>query len=119
MGLKSGIIKALGGAAKAGAEAGADIVGSTSKQKNTTQRHLQDMQADNKLSKLIRPLVTLWAIAFFTAIAVMGYFGLQTDPEIKSGINLVLGLAVGFYFPGRTLEKWIRKNTTSLKKEDN
>ena len=113
--LKKKVVEVVADAAGKLAESASEIVADTSKQKNATNRHVTDMQADNKLSKLIRPLVTIWAIVAFTAIAVLGYFGYVADPEIKSTLNLVLGLSVGFYFPGRTLEKWIRGNTTSIK----
>lgn len=94
-------------------EAAKVIVEQTSRRGNSTERHKTDMGADNKLSKLIRPLVTIWGIVVFTIVAVMDYLGHPVDPEIISTIHLVLGLSVGFYFPGRTLEKWIKRKSAS------
>ena len=106
---KSNPVTAVADATGKVAEAAEGIVAAGSRQEQGTRRHSTDMLSDNKLSKSIRPVVLIWAMILFTGMAVMNYFGKSVDSSFQSTINLILGLAVGFYFPGRTLEKFLKK----------
>ena len=106
---KNNPITAIADATGKVATAAEGIVASGSRQEQTTKRHSTDMLSDSRLSKSIRPMVLIWAMAFFTVTAALAYFGKSIGAEFQSTINLILGLAVGFYFPGRTLEKFMRK----------
>ena len=110
-------VEAVADAAGQIAESAADIVDSTSVKGNATQRQQNDMLSDNRLSKSIRPVIMIWAMLLFTAMVLLDLWGHPVAGEYKSAINLIMGLAVGFYFPGRTIEKWIR-NSSKPSKED-
>ena len=91
------------------ADAAEGIVAISSRKEQATKRHAADMGSDSRLSKAIRPIVLIWAMLFFTVTAILSVYGHKIDPSFQSTINLILGLAVGFYFPGRTLEKLLKK----------
>ena len=110
-------ISAVADAAGQIAESAADIIDTTSIKGNATQRQENDMLSDNKLSKSIRPVIMIWAMLLFTGMVLLDVMGHPVSGEYKSAINLIMGLAVGFYFPGRTIEKWIR-NSSKPSKED-
>ena len=110
-------VEAVADAAGQIAESAAEIVDSTSVKGNATQRQQNDMLSDNRLSKSIRPVIMIWAMLLFTGMVLLDVMGHPVSGEYKSAINLIMGLAVGFYFPGRTIEKWIR-NSSKPSKED-
>lgn len=105
---KSTITAIAEGAGKVAAAA-EGIVVAGARQEQTTKRHSSDMLSDSRLSKAIRPVVLIWAMSLFTAMIILSLFGKTIGSDFQSTINLILGLAVGFYFPGRTLEKFMRK----------
>ena len=108
---------AIAQAASDVANSGSEIVSTLSTKGNTTDRHHTDMLSDNALSKSIRPMIMIWAMILFSIMLLMDLFGVAISSELKSAISLILGLSVGFYFPGRTLEKYI-KNAVKPSKED-
>jgi len=93
------------------ADSAADIAKTASKPEHATARHSSDMLSDNRLSKVVRPMIVIWCIAIFTAMLILNILGISIDTEFKSTVNLVMGLSVGFYFPARTVEKWLKKNS--------
>lgn len=74
-------------------------------------------EADNKLTKMIRPLLMIWTMVLFTVIlfwdAMSGAF------DVKSGyldiIELVLIAEIGFYFTSRG---WEKVSSMKYKKEE-
>jgi len=101
--------EAVANAAGKIAGSASDIVEAGSRQGNATKRHSADMLSDNQLSKSIRPIVLIWAMVMFTVMVVLNYCGKVVATELQTTITMVLGLGVAFYFPGRTLEKYIKQ----------
>ncbi len=99
-GKKKGITEAV--------EAGADIAKAFSSKDNATERHATDMLTDNQLSKNIRPLILIWLMVLFTGMIVCSFFELQIPDKYQELIFYSLILAIGFYFPGRSAEKYLR-----------
>ena len=86
-------------------------------EKDRTDRHLADMQSDNKFAKIIRPLITcalltVWVLAHVTALWK------DVPVEILHSADAALMTAIGFYFSSRGLEKITkRKNAAAIKLE--
>ena len=87
---------------------GSEIVKTLSSKEQGTRRLEVDMMSDTPLSKNVRPIIVLWVLFLFTAMLVGSFFGLDFPAEIKETLFWVLIIAVGFYFPGRTAEKWAK-----------
>ncbi len=85
---------------------------------HTTSRHEQDMCSDNKLSKNIRPLLMIWAMVLFTAMIVLACFGIELPTEYRETMFWVMTVAVGFYFGGRSFEKWSHDKVNTQAKEN-
>jgi len=85
-------------------------------QNTVTERHASDMQSDSWLSKNIRPMVFIYALAMITIASVTD--GNVGEFEIKESyvslMELIAGAAVAFYFLGRSAEK-ITKMITNKK----
>ena len=91
------------------AKAGADVAKSFNGKEQASQRHQTDMLSDNKLSKNIRPVVVIWAIIMYSALIIANICGVDIDQSHRDTLFYVLMLSVGFYFPSRTLEKFLKK----------
>lgn len=90
------------------AETGKEVVKTLSSKEQGTRRLQIDMMSDTPLSKNVRPIIVLWVLFLFTALLVGSFFGVDFPVEIKETMFWVLIIAVGFYFPGRTADKWIK-----------
>lgn len=87
---------------------GKEVVKTLSSKEQGTRRLQIDMMSDTPLSKNVRPIIVIWVLFLFTAMIVGSFFGLDFPAEIKETLFWVLIIAVGFYFPGRTAEKWAK-----------
>jgi len=87
---------------------GKEIVKTLSSKEQATRRLEVDMLSDTPLSKNVRPIIVLWVLFLFTAMLVGSFFGLDFPAEIKETLFWVLIIAVGFYFPGRSIDKWTK-----------
>lgn len=76
-------------------------------EKEITARHAADMASDSWLSKNIRPMITIFALAIYTLFAVtdgnLGSFNIQN--QYVELMGQILSYALGFYFTSRGLEK--------------
>lgn len=90
-------------------ETGADVAKTFSNKEQGTRRHQIDMMSDTPLSKNIRPIIAIWSMFLLTLMLVLKSFGIELDPEVKETIFWVSVIVMGFYFPGRTAEKWMKK----------
>ena len=77
-----------------------------------TSRHLADMQSDNKLSKLIRPLIALIILVVWVAVHISSLFVLVSSDSLYS-VDAALMAALGFYFSSRGYEKVVAKKTAA------
>ncbi len=85
-----------------------EVVKTLSSKEQGTRRLQIDMLSDTPLSKNVRPIIVLWVLFLFTAMLVGSFFGLDFPVEIKETLFWVLIIAVGFYFPGRTVDKYLK-----------
>jgi len=90
------------------ADNAADVAKTFSNKEQGTRRHQIDMMSDTPLSKNIRPIIAIWALVLLTLMLIAGFFEIKLDAEIKETIFWVSIIVVGFYFPGRTAEKWMK-----------
>lgn len=74
---------------------------------NATKRHGADMMSDSELSKNIRPIVLLWLLAIFSVQVIADMLGATIDEQLKELTFWALIAVLGFYFPGRSIEKII------------
>lgn len=103
------VAEAVGKVAESAEGALESTLEASSRQANATKRQSIDMLSDNKLSKSIRPIILIWAMLLFSSMTVLDYCGIKVDDAFKTTITMVLGLGVTFYFPGRTLEKYLKQ----------
>lgn len=88
---------------------GKDIVKIASNKEQGSRRHETDMLSDNQLSKNIRPIIIIWTYALFTImIGCIIIFKTEFPQVIMNTIFVMLGLCLGFYFPGRSIEKYLK-----------
>ncbi len=82
-----------------------------------TERQRIDMQSDNPMAKIIRPLVTLLS-GLVWAFAIVYSFFKDADPIALASATSVFVTCVGFYFHSRRQEKMQQKKAdTALKIE--
>ncbi len=74
-----------------------------------TRRAELDALTDTRLSKNIRPIALLWALTLLTIAMVLKSCGVSMDETVLDTIYWVNLIVLGFYFPGRSLEKWSSK----------
>lgn len=60
---------------------------------------------DGIITRIIRPIIAIWAMLLFTLLIFANLKGISIDIEIKSTVKWLLSTSVGFYFVGRTIEK--------------
>ncbi len=87
---------------------GKEVVKTLSSKEQGTKRLQIDMMSDTPLSKNVRPIIVIWVLFLFTAMLIGSFFGLDFPAEIKETLFWVLIIAVGFYFPGRTVDKYLK-----------
>ena len=88
---------------------GKAIVKIASNKEQGSRRHETDMLSDNQLSKNIRPLIVIWTFVLLTFMIIcIVFFKIDFPQEIKNTIFIAIIVELGFYFPGRTIEKWIK-----------
>ncbi|MDB4302989.1 hypothetical protein N9936_01285 [bacterium] len=75
------------------------------RQKTLSDRHANDMQSDNWLSKSIRPLALLILLGLQIVIVALSAFGFHVDMAIVVQHGTLLMTAFGFYFSSRKAEK--------------
>ncbi len=90
-------------------EAGADVAKTFSSKEQGTRRHQLDMLSDTPLSKNIRPIIAIWSMLLLTLMLVLKSCEIELDAEVKETVFWVSVIVMGFYFPGRTAEKWMKK----------
>ena len=82
-----------------------------------TERQRIDMQSDNPMAKVIRPLVTLLS-GLVWAFSIVYSFFKDADPIALASATSVFVTCVGFYFHSRRQEKMQQKKAdTALKVE--
>ena len=72
-----------------------------------TRRAEMDMMSDTKLSKNIRPIVMIWGMLLLTISLSLCAFGVPIDTHILETVFWVSIIPMSYYFPGRSVEKWI------------
>ncbi|MFR9622367.1 MAG: hypothetical protein SNG97_06375 [Rikenellaceae bacterium] len=85
---------------------------------HTTGRHEADMSSDNCLSKNIRPILMIWAMTLFTSMVILACFGIELPVQYRETMFWVMTVAVGFYFGGRSFEKWSHDKVSTQAKEN-
>lgn len=81
---------------------------------NITSRHLADMTSDSWLSKTIRPIITIWAMAINSVLWMWSFIaGKVLDPNIAITAGAVLTAAVGFYFSSKWAERVAAKKSAA------
>ncbi|MBI9055517.1 MAG: hypothetical protein JEY96_16965 [Bacteroidales bacterium] len=91
-----------------------DIIQSASNKEQGTRRLNIDMLSDSWLSKNIRPIILIWLMSLFTFIFIGKACGLDLDIAQGQTIGTLLLMAVGFYFPMRSAEKYLKKRSKNL-----
>lgn len=86
----------------------ADVAKTFSNKEQGTRRHQIDMMSDTPLSKNIRPIIAIWAMMLLTLMLTASFFEVEFPKEIKETIFWLSIIVMGFYFPGRTAEKWMK-----------
>lgn len=69
-----------------------------------TSRHLADMTSDNKLAKMIRPMLALGLFVVWATLMVSSIFT-KVEPEALYSSTAAMMAAIGFYFESRRAEK--------------
>lgn len=96
---------------------GKETVQSLANKPQATQRHGLDMNSDNWLSKAIRPLVVIWSLVTLSVFMWLDSQGVSIKDEWITIVKVISISSIGFYFPSRLLEKYIRgKNLFNSKK---
>ena len=79
-------------------------------QQERTERLRIDMQSDNPIAKIIRPVVTLMTGLVWSFAMVFSFF--ETAPsEVVYSVSAVFTMCIGFYFHSRRQEKIAAKKT--------
>ena len=88
---------------------GKEIVKAVSSKEQGSRRHETDMLSDNKLSKNIRPVIMIWTYCLFTIMLFcIVVFKTEFPQVVMNAIFVMCGICLGFYFPGRSIEKWMK-----------
>jgi uncharacterized membrane protein len=92
-------------------EKGTVVAKTFSSKEQGTRRQQNDMLSDSWLSKNIRPIISLWVLLLFSIFLIVKACGISLDREIGGDIAMMAFIVFSFYFPGRSLEKWIKSKT--------
>lgn len=79
-------------------------------QAERTERLRIDMQSDNPIAKIIRPVVTLMTGLVWSFAMVFSFFR-TAPPEVVYSVSAVFTMCIGFYFHSRRQEKIAAKKT--------
>ena len=79
-------------------------------QQERTERLRIDMQSDNPIAKIIRPVITLMTGLVWSFAMVFSFFR-TAPPEVIYSISAVFTMCIGFYFHSRRQEKIAAKKT--------
>ena len=90
-------------------ETGAGIAKTFSNKEQGTRRMELDMLTDTPLSKNIRPIIAMWSMLLLTAYLICVGAGVKFDDQIGETVFWLIIIVMGFYFPGRTAEKWMKR----------
>ena len=90
-------------------ETGADVAKTFSNKEQGTRRMELDMLTDTPLSKNIRPIIALWSMLLLTVYLICVGAGVKFDDQIGETVFWLIIIVMGFYFPGRTAEKWMKR----------
>lgn len=90
-------------------ETGADVAKTFSNKEQGTRRMELDMLTDTPLSKNIRPIIAIWSMLLLTAYLICLGFDVQFNEQVGETVFWLVIIVMGFYFPGRTAEKWMKK----------
>lgn len=91
-------------------------------EKELTERQRNDMASDSWLSKNIRPLVVIYLLALFSALALndgnlsLGARQFVVGEGYRDAIRAFLEYGLMFYFGGRSLEKIASMASSALAK---
>lgn len=77
-----------------------------------TERLRIDMTSDNKLSKLIRPLITIYSGILFGALSILDIW-FEIDENTIYATGLTFGTCIGFYFNSKRQERVIEKKSNA------
>ena len=87
---------------------GKETAGMLLNKEQGTRRHQTDMLSDSTLSKSVRPIVVIWCLAIMTVIIVFDLKGVKLSDELTATIKVTFWASIGFYFPSRFLEKYLK-----------
>ena len=90
-------------------DTGSDMAKTFSSKHQGTERLKIDMMSDTPLSKNVRPIIAIWSMALLTLMLTLNSFNIALDPEVKETIFWVSIIVMGFYFPGRSVDKWTKR----------
>ena len=79
-------------------------------QQERTERLRIDMQSDNPIAKIIRPVVTLMTGLVWSFAMVFSFFRVA-PAEVVYSVSAVFTMCIGFYFHSRRQEKITAKKT--------
>ena len=89
-----------------------DNLTSTSEERDSelTERLRIDMQSDNPLAKMIRPITLIVFLVLEGFIVIASAFDKTVDIAISTEVSLILITIIGFYFESRKREKIAERN---------
>ena len=90
-------------------QSGADIIKTVSNKEQASERQRTDMYSDSPLSKNIRPIIAIWAMVLFSVYLIANSRGVKFDEQTGDTVFWLIIVVMGFYFPGRTLEKYFSR----------
>ncbi len=79
-------------------------------QEERTERLRIDMQSDNPMPKIIRPVVTLIVTLVWSFVMVFSFWN-TTSVDVVVAVTATLNICIGFYFHSRRQEKIAAKKT--------
>lgn len=83
-----------------------------------SSRHETDMLADNKLSKNARPIALFFVLVMCLLCIVLSSFGISIPETLLETIFWATSIVLGFYFGGRSLEKYKKTNIKLERKRE-
>lgn len=95
-------------------ETASDVIKSSSNKEQATVRHQNDMMSDSWLSKNIRPIIVAWSLAMLAFILIGSVFKLEFDSETVGTVGTISIMAVTFYMPLRSAEKYLKNRAKKL-----
>lgn len=87
-----------------------DTVNKFNTKEQVSNRHQTDMLADNVLSKNARPIAMFWVLTLLTLGIILSCFKIVIPEIFQETIFWATSIVLGFYFGGRSLEKYKKTN---------